>query len=325
MKISTINGTSFQQNSGETILDASINAGYPINHSCRSGRCGFCKVQLLSGETSAYRAEQLLQQDRDDNWILSCCHTALTDIEIDAGNLTQVIIPKVCSIPCAIDAIELLSPTMLMVTLQLPLIVKFMYLAGQYVDVFTSEGLSSSYWLSKASVEQQKIELHIAHNELDPMHQYWFHQAKVKDLLKLEGPKGTHFLRDTAHRDLFFLAFGAGIAAIKAMLEAHANLAKDKQAASITVIWQGQQPEDFYFDVAQMDSDIRFIRTLSSACPAWSGQLGEAQDVMLGMQPQMHNADVYATGPAFKLEHAQKVLSQHALNPRRFFSQATCE
>lgn len=33
----------------ETILDSSLNAGIDLAYSCRFGRCGVCKILLLSG------------------------------------------------------------------------------------------------------------------------------------------------------------------------------------------------------------------------------------------------------------------------------------
>lgn len=35
---------------GGTVLEAALRAGAPFPHGCRSGRCGSCKSELLSGE-----------------------------------------------------------------------------------------------------------------------------------------------------------------------------------------------------------------------------------------------------------------------------------
>ena len=37
---------------GQTVLEAALDGGVQFPHSCRSGRCGACKSQLLSGEVT---------------------------------------------------------------------------------------------------------------------------------------------------------------------------------------------------------------------------------------------------------------------------------
>ena len=53
---SKINIKSFRKNieisctKGETILDSMINSEYKIDHSCMTGTCGLCKMNLYEGE-----------------------------------------------------------------------------------------------------------------------------------------------------------------------------------------------------------------------------------------------------------------------------------
>ncbi|MEP4892352.1 MAG: 2Fe-2S iron-sulfur cluster-binding protein [Aliiglaciecola sp.] len=325
MKISTQNGIIFQQKSGQTILDASIEAGYPINHSCRSGRCGFCKVKLQSGKSHAYRSQQLSQQEIDDNWILTCCHTAVSDIQIDAGSLQQVTVPKVCSIPCAIDALEFISPAVLKVTLQLPLIVRFTFLAGQYVDLTQAGGSSGRYYLTKLKDKNQpqKIELHVLADKHDPMNQYWFTQAKVADLLTLEGPKGTFFLRDVSQRHVIIVVYEREIPAVQSMLDTLEALPKDMQAASVTLIWQGRTEADFYQNIITAIDEFEFIQTLPNSGSLLSGQLGGVQDIILNRYPDLTKVQVYACGPERCLEQLRKKLLLHKFDPQNYFSQGS--
>ncbi|MDO6693070.1 2Fe-2S iron-sulfur cluster-binding protein [Aliiglaciecola sp. 3_MG-2023] len=325
MKISTQNGVVFQQKDGQTILDASIEAGYPINHSCRAGRCGFCKVKLLTGQSESYRCQQLSQQEIDENWILTCCHTALTDVHIDAGQLQQVSVPKVCSIPCAIDSLEWLTPDVLEVTLQLPLIVKFSYLAGQYVDLSQAGGVSSRYCVTElnGNTQPQKIALHVLANNQDPMDLYWFKQAKVADLLSLEGPKGAFFLRNVSQRDVFFVIYGRNVSPVLSMLATLEALPKAMQAASVTVIWQGQAAEDFYLDLTSTYGGFEVIQTLPPGCANLSEKVTETLDIILNMRPELSNVVVYATGPALLLERLQLTLLQNKLNPQDYYSQGS--
>lgn len=314
-------GTVFQQVPGQSILDASIEADYPISHSCRSGRCGFCKVKLLSGETLAYRNEELTTQERDNNWICTCARSAISDIKIDAGPLNKVTIPNVVRIPCAIATLIHLSDDVLHVTLQLPLVVRFSYLAGQYINITNAEGVCRSYSLATAKVSDQTIALHIRKVEQGTMTNFWFNQAKVQELLTLEGPKGSFFLRDVANRDIYMLATGTGIAPIKAMLDAHASLPEDCQAASITVIWGGRKPSDFYLDITTTGK-VNFIATLCVPSPSWTGTYGYVQKVLLSLNPNMLNARVYACGSPAMIKQAQQTVINHGLDPQYFLADA---
>lgn len=320
--ITNLDGISFQQLDGQSVLDASIEAGYAINHSCRSGRCGFCKVQLLAGETQTYRREELSSQELKDNWILTCARTAITDVQIDAGTLSKLEVPKSMNIPCGIADLSLVSSDVLRVTLRLPLVVRFAYLAGQYVDITNAFGITRSYSLAIVKAHDQTIELHIRKLKHGAMSDYWFNQAKVHDLLTLHGPKGTFFWRDVAGKDVYMLATGTGIAPIQAMLAAHQHLPVALQAASITVIWGGRKPEDFYLDVQNDSGNVTFIPTLSVNHPAWSGAYGYVQDVLLSLNPNMDNARVYACGSPLMIDQAQQKFLAQGLNPQHFLADA---
>ena len=47
------------------------------------------------------------------------------------------------------------------------------------------------------------------------MSEYLFEEAKINDLLRLEGPLGTFFLKRFKFENIIFLATGTGIAPIK--------------------------------------------------------------------------------------------------------------
>ena len=345
--ITTTNGTTFEQLEGQLILDASIEASSPINHSCRSGRCGFCKVKVLSGESFAYRQEELTPEELADNWILTCARSAKSDLHIDAGNLTKISLPKRVTIPCGIAQLTLLSNDVLNVTLRLPLITRLDYLAGQYVDITSPNGICRSYSLAKAKVDEQTIEIHIRRLEQGAMSNYWFNQAKVNDLLTLQGPKGTFFLRDDiAQKDLYFLATGTGIAPINALLETIEYLPENHKPRSITVIWGGRKGEDFYMDLAKRHSknikNINIIYTLSASLTPPNAiqsykknakqkatlthvenyDQGYVQKVLLSLKPDLTNSRVYACGSSLMINDAQALLIEKGLDEKHFLADA---
>ncbi|MEM9462830.1 MAG: ferredoxin--NADP reductase [Myxococcota bacterium] len=57
---------------GATILEAALDAGVPIETSCRVGDCGTCKLRLLRGEVHQAEAEGLTPEEEDEGYVLTC-------------------------------------------------------------------------------------------------------------------------------------------------------------------------------------------------------------------------------------------------------------
>lgn len=340
--IHTTNGVRFKQTDGQSILDASIEASYPIKHSCHSGRCKFCKVKLLSGTTKSYRLEALTPQELNDNWILTCARTALTPITIDAGCLTKLATPKVVTMPCSIAKLKFISERLVIVTLQLPIISKFSYLAGQSIKLTTPDDHCGSYSLARHKIDNNTIEIHVHKVADSKLTDYWFNQAKAHNILTLEGPKGAFFLRDDYYqKDLYFIAANTGIAAVNAMLELIITLPKNKKPRSTTVIWQATFPDDFYIDFTSnakyKAANITIIFTLALATQAvqankpkqaiksksWLGHIGYAHDLLLSLSPDFKTASVYVSGSATLVDAIRPLVISHGLDQQDFYENIT--
>ena len=55
-----------------TLLDAALDAGLPVPHSCREGHCGACMVQLVAGTVDALPGAALSRRDRQKGYVLAC-------------------------------------------------------------------------------------------------------------------------------------------------------------------------------------------------------------------------------------------------------------
>jgi ferredoxin-NADP reductase/DMSO/TMAO reductase YedYZ heme-binding membrane subunit len=67
-----------------TVLEAAEDAGVAIPYECRSGICGQCKTQLLSGRVTMEIQDALSAAERGRGLILACQARALQPLEIDA-------------------------------------------------------------------------------------------------------------------------------------------------------------------------------------------------------------------------------------------------
>jgi CDP-4-dehydro-6-deoxyglucose reductase len=334
--VTLANGRTFAALPGLSLLDAAAASGLTLEHGCRTGRCGSCKATVTQGRTAVLRDEtSLTAAEREAGVVLTCARGVDTDLTlaIDDLGLPPGLAPRV--VPARIDALQRLADDVLRVTLRLPPNQPLAFAAGQYVDVTAPNGVRRSYSMAQPPAVTNRIELQIRRVEGGAMSDWWFSHAKQNDLVRLRGPLGTFFLRETAGVDLVFLATGTGIAPIRSMLAQLAGLDDASQRpASVRVFWGGRTPADLYLDPtdglaradATVPASLAYTPVLSRADAAWAGARGHVQQVLLGgdttIGPQTR---VYACGSPAMIDGARASLVAAGLAPRHFHSDAFVE
>jgi CDP-4-dehydro-6-deoxyglucose reductase, E3 len=319
--IQTVSGTSFQSPEKESIISAAEKSGTHFPYSCHTGRCSTCKCKVISGSSIALHEELgLTESEKADGWILSCVRSATSDMVLEVEDLGGVTLPTPKTIPCRIQGLNRLTDDVMQVSLRLPPTTDFSYVPGQYIDVIGHAGIRRSYSLANANATEKHLELHIRSVPGGAMSEYWFQQAKVNDLLRLNGPLGTFFLRQIGGLDLVFLATGTGIAPVKSMLEGMSALSADQQPRSITVYWGARKPQDLYCDVTAFSGSARYVPVLSQADATWSGTRGYVQQQLLMDMSDLSQAAVYACGSDAMIHSAKALLGNAGLPAHRFYS-----
>src|SRR5690606_32570410 len=120
--------------------------------------------------------------------------------------------------PARVARLERAAPDVMIVELKLPTNEKFRFLAGQYVDLLLRSGLRRSFSMANAPEDGTLLQLHIR-NYGGPFSQHVFGAMKEKDILRVEGPFGTFFLREDSDKPVILLAGGTGFAPIKSIVE----------------------------------------------------------------------------------------------------------
>lgn len=321
--IALSNGLSYASEPGQTLLDAASQANVAMAYSCRTGRCSTCRCKVVRGESTALQDESgLSEAEKAAGWILACVRSAVTDMELEVEDLGGLTLPPVVTLPCRIQELEKVAGDVVRVVLRLPPGRELSFHPGQYVNVIGAGGLRRSYSLANAAASDKRLELHIRAVAGGAMSEYWFSRARVDDLLRLNGPLGTFFLRNVGGLDLIFLATGTGIAPVKAMLEGIEALPPAVRPRSVAVYWGGRTVDDLYFDVASLPGDHRYVPVLSRAGSDWTGARGHVQDVLLAEHPDLNGAVVYACGSDAMIHSARDSLLQAGLSDRRFLSDA---
>ena len=321
--ISTSSGKRFDIAAGETLLDAALRADVSWSYSCRTGRCGTCKARVSDGETTPVHHELgLSDAEAADGWILTCVRSAQTDIELDIEDLGDVRLIHPRTLPCRIHALERLSDEIVKVHLRLPPTSQFEFHCGQYVDVIAQAGLRRSYSIASAPTSDKHLELHVRRVPGGAMSTYWFEHAKVNDLLRLNGPLGTFFLRDIQGLNLVFLATGTGIAPVKAILEGMGQRTEPHGARSVAVFWGGRVESDLYWDASDCGIAHDYVPVLSRAGPSWQGYRGHVQQAALAQPRDWSRTAVYACGSEAMIQSSRQLLTEAGLPTRRFQSDA---
>ncbi|OBA00477.1 FAD-binding oxidoreductase [Halomonas sp. G11] len=320
--VTLANSTAFEADPSQTILQAAFNQSITLEYSCRTGRCGICKAEVISGKTEVIKPEEsLTSAEKSAGLILTCCRSAATNVQLAIEDLGELgnIQPK--TVPCRIDEITKLAPDVVEVTLRTPPASRIEYLPGQYVDMIGKEGLRRSYSIANAPRDDGKLTLQIRKVENGEMSHYWFNEAKSNDLLRLEGPLGTFCLRKTKASRLVFLATGTGIAPVKAMLEQLASSPEVNTYSQIDVYWGARTEEDLYWKPKFPALKLHYTPVLTRS-PEWAGAKGYIQQVLLARDVDLQDAVVYACGSEDMINSAHAELTAAGLAESQFHSDA---
>nr|BFD44245.1 CDP-6-deoxy-delta-3,4-glucoseen reductase [Pseudomonas sp. FFPRI_1] len=321
--ITLSNQKSFGAEQEKSLLDNGKSQNVILEYSCRTGRCGVCKCKLLKGTTTLLQEELALSEtDLAAGYILTCCRAPSSDIELDIEDLGQLADIKIKTIPCRLDSIDLMNNDVVRVVLRTPPASALFYLAGQYVDIIGKEGIRRSYSIANAHREDAKLELHIKQVAEGVMSQYWFSQAQVNDLLRLEGPLGTFCLRNSTATHLVFLATGTGIAPVKAILESLAANPGQLTGKCVHVYWGGRTESDIYWRPELPGIDMTFTPVLSRAPTQWSGSRGYVHNALIADAIELNDAVVYACGSEAMIHSAHEALTTAGLPVKNFYSDA---
>ena len=322
-KITLSNQKSFSAEHGDTILESALSLGLILDYSCRTGRCGACKARVISGSTSIQKEEEALSDlELRDGYILTCCRSALNDTSLDIEDLSELAKVDIKTLPCRINSISKVTKDVVSVTLRTPPGNKLEFVSGQYIDVIGPSGIRRSYSLANSSRRDGLLELLIRKVPDGVMSQYWFDEAKPNDLLRLEGPLGTFYLRDKPEKRIVFLATGTGIAPIKAILETMQKNAKLYQHRYIYLYWGCRAEADIYWTPKTDELPITFIPVLSRPGANWNGKIGYIQDAFLDDFPELGDSVVYACGSESMISSSKPRLTAAGLPSQNFFSDA---
>ncbi len=307
-------GASFDVARDEPILAAAIRAGVGMPYGCRDGACGSCKSRLIEGRVihGAHQLRTLPREEEDAGWILPCCATPQTDCVIQARTVAGAGEYPVLKMPARVASLARPAPDVMLVKLQLPATVALKYRAGQYVEFILRDGARRSYSMANAPEnlgEPPMVELHLRHMPGGKFTDHVFGAMKEKDILRVEGPLGSFFLREDSDAPIVLLASGTGFAPIKAIVE---HMRAKGIARPAVLYWGCRRKADLYLhdwavEAANALPWLRYVPVLSEPAPedAWTGRTGLVHQAVMADLPALAAHQVYACGAPVMVDSAR--------------------
>ncbi len=301
---------------GQPLLSTLKSEGIFIPSACGGkGSCGLCKLKVTEGGGEVLPTELpwLSDEERVNGVRLSC--------QLKVKNNLKIQIPEECFLVKEFDTVveSIVDKThdIKEVTLKLIAPPDVEFRAGQFMQIMVPE-----YELSKEEVyraysissppschDKLEFEIRLVPNGICTTYVHQF--LKEGDKLRVNGPYGEFYLRDT-EREIVFIAGGSGMAPIKSILFDM----KKKQINRRARYFFGAATKRDLFHVEtmqQLEKDLpnfKFIPGLSNATPEdnWDGETGLITEILDRHLESGDNVEAYLCGSPGMINACVQVL-----------------
>lgn len=319
----------FEASPDQTVLEAALSAGLLLPYGCRDGACGTCKAKIIRGEVDPGKrtGNALSEAELAEGYTLLCQARPKSDLVLNVRTLARIGDIPCKKMPCRVQSLELAASDVMVLSVKLPASEAFRFRAGQYVDFLLSDGSRRSFSIANPPHRADHLEFHVRRVDDGRFTAHVFDTMKVRDILRIEGPLGSFFLREDNARPVVLVAGGTGFAPIKSIVEHAIETGIDRP---IRLYWGSRNREGLYMDALARSwegalPDFRYIPVLSDATEAdqWSGRTGLVHHAVVEDYPNLAGHEVYACGAPGLIDAARSdLVRQCGLNEDAFFADA---
>jgi CDP-4-dehydro-6-deoxyglucose reductase len=309
----------------QTVLDAALAAGILLPYSCRSGACSTCKAKLVSGSIQPVPSAEVVlsPEEREAGYTLLCQARATSDLVVESREIRLASDIQVRKLPSRVTSMTRPAADVAVLQLQLPATETFKFYAGQYVELILKDGKRRSYSMANPPHSAAALELHIRHLPgglfTDHVFGVGATQMKEREILRIEGPLGSFFLREDSDLPIVMLASGTGFAPIKAIIE---HMVQQGMTRPVTLYWGGRRPADLYMHAlaqswAATIPNFTYVPVVSDALAedAWTGRTGFVHKAVMEDFPNLAGHQVYACGAPIVVDSARREFVAHCKLP----------
>lgn len=301
---------------GGTILDAALARDLPYPHGCRSGNCGACKSELLSGEVemSPYSEYALTAAERDSGLILACRAVPRSDCAVKYLEFDDTVAHPLRHLVCGVTAVDELTHDIRRVRMQILDGGPYDFSAGQYARVEFPGQPARDYSMANRP-DEATIEFHIRLVPEGAVTPFVAKRLKVGNKVKVFGPHGTSYWRERHTGPIVALAGGSGLAPIKSIVE---TALADGAAQPIHLYVGARDERDLYLEdhfkkLARKHRNLSFVPVLSEASKPTRRRTGFLAEAVRADFPSLDGAKAYLAGPPAMVETAVAALEELGL------------
>ena len=319
-------GAIFTVNEGESVLNAALRQGVMLPYSCKNGTCGSCKGKLDSGEVHYpfHPPLALSREEIAEGGALLCQAEPTEDLVISVREIEAVRDIQIRKMPARVIEKTLLTPDVMCIRIKLPNAQRLQFLAGQYLEILLPEGKRRAFSIASPPQSEDEIELHIRHVEGGGFTGWVFEELKERDILRLEAPLGTFFIRnDATDRPMILMGGGTGFAPLKSMIE---DLLAHHDKRPLHLFWGVRNHTELYMHEqaqqwAEQNDHIRYSSALTEpgdeeTTESFNGLVHEA---VLQQYADLSSFDIYMSGPPAMIDASRTAFLEHGAKKRRIF------
>ncbi|HUA56316.1 MAG TPA: 2Fe-2S iron-sulfur cluster-binding protein [Candidatus Sulfotelmatobacter sp.] len=301
---------------GQTILEAALAQGVAYPHGCRSGNCGACKSRCYAGELelAPYSDYALSGAERASGLILACRAVPWSDAEVGWLDADELMVHPIRHLTCRVRALEQATHDIRVVRLEILSGGPFSFSAGQYARVRFDDLPARDYSMANRP-DQPDLELHIRQMGGGGASVYAGTRLAVGDIVTVEGPYGTSYLRERHTGPILAVAGGSGLAPITSIVES--ALARGMQQP-IRLYFGVRDERDLYREaaltaLAAAHPNFRFTPVLSEPHGPTARRTGFVHQVVAGELGDVDGMKAYLAGPPPMVEAASAMLTERGV------------
>ena len=305
-------GHDFFVEGNDTLLEAALKAGLALNYGCSSGNCGLCKARVISGQVMKTKHYDYVLSDpeKQQGYTLMCCHTAVSDVVIEALEAHSASdIPKQ-QVTARVKAVTPLSQDMMMLHLQTPRSHRLRFLAGQSATLGHAVAGSVEFPIASCPCNDRDLQFHVERGLGGAFGDLVWGGLKAGDNITVYGPWGDNILREDSQNNVIFVAFDRGFAPIKSLLE-H-SMARES-SEEMGLVWGASSADGHYMNNlcrawADALENFHYLPVSMANRDSIEAAVAGVVEKLLAEFPKARQADIYLAGPEIYLTPAVEQL-----------------
>jgi CDP-4-dehydro-6-deoxyglucose reductase len=316
----------FTVEENEFILDAALRQGIAFPYQCKTGSCATCLGNVTSGEVHYPDGLPLtiMEHEHEQGKAVFCVSVAKSDLELKVNEIDSSSDVQIKTLPARVNSLKRLADDVMEMTLKLPASESMNFYAGQYLEFIMRDKSRRAFSIANSPSNEEYLELHLRQVPDGIFTNHVFDSMKEKAMVRIEGPFGNFYIRDTSNRPLIMIAGGTGFAPIKSIIE---KLIEEGDTRPVEIYWGARAKADLYRNDlpekwALQFEHINYIPVLSEAKDEdnWEGRTGFVHEAVAEDISDISHYDIYMAGPPIMINSAKAKFSEQGLPVDQLYS-----